>query len=110
MSAPTLSLVWDNDVTEQDIADAGGWAALGACRPGRLDDPDVMFPDTKGQAAAGKKVCRGCPMLVLQLCRKENWSEPHGTWGGLSEWERRAHDNAERQRRFRQKQQHAATA
>jgi WhiB family redox-sensing transcriptional regulator len=52
-------------------------------------DPELFYPEPGDHGEAGKEVCRACP--VRRECLR--WSllarEPWGTWGGLTENERR---------------------
>jgi WhiB family redox-sensing transcriptional regulator len=65
------------------------WWDQAACRD---EDQDAFFPlhPESFAAARGKSICAGCP--VLFECA--NWAAdhpdltPHGTWGGMTEWER----------------------
>lgn len=60
----------------------------GLCaRPG--EDPNLMFPAAKHdpQVRAALALCSGCP--VRSACWLEGQDEPHGIWGGETEWERR---------------------
>lgn len=64
------------------------WQTLARCREA---DPEVFFSDYGDghSLAQAKRVCRRCEVrrecLADSLARRE-W---FGTWGGLSEWERR---------------------
>jgi WhiB family redox-sensing transcriptional regulator len=75
------------------LADAWDWQRLAACRG---KESSVFFhPEyERGQArrrrvAQAKSICQSCP--VLSQCREHalRVGEPYGTWGGLSETERR---------------------
>ena len=85
----------------------------GACRG---EDPELFFPigdtsDPKSpaylQAQESKEICGYCP--VIDQCRK--WAfetnQQHGTWGGLTEQERRSLKRKENRER-RQEQQKPA--
>jgi hypothetical protein len=51
-------------------------------------DPELFFPDQGDWASVkrAKELCAACPLL--DDCRREGWGE-FGTWGGMSERERR---------------------
>ncbi len=63
------------------------WRARAACSDA---DPDLFFPPDGGPAGPGCRICARCP--VRQECLDYAISNGivHGTWGGLSERERRA--------------------
>lgn len=51
-------------------------------------DPGWWFPATKGQAAAAKRVCQRCELVIP--CREWGRTQREwGVWGGESEWDRR---------------------
>lgn len=62
----------------------GDWTRDAACRG---MGPDVFFAT---EAAEGQEVCLGCPVRVP--CREyaERYRLAWGTWGGVTEKERRA--------------------
>ncbi|MFE5704229.1 WhiB family transcriptional regulator [Rhodococcus koreensis] len=72
-----------------------GWTAHGACR--NAESSTFFSPegergrDRTNREAHAKQICRGC--LVLTQCRAYALSvaEPYGTWGGMSETDRRWH-------------------
>jgi len=70
-----------------------GWQARASCRGTNLElfyHPDGERGRARRErAAAAKAVCAVCP--VQQECRELSIAtkEPYGTWGGLSETERR---------------------
>lgn len=65
-------------------------------RPGRSQplpcraDPELFFRNDEAAVAEAKLICGGCPFL--EECRWEAAAtdSEYGTWGGLSESERRA--------------------
>jgi WhiB family redox-sensing transcriptional regulator len=68
------------------------WQARAACR---YTDPDLFFPEGDpaaapniAQTAEAKAVCSSCP--VRRQCAEYAVGETFGTWGGITEAERRA--------------------
>lgn len=65
------------------------WQDRAACRG---EDLEVFFPlhPESFNAAHGKSICAGCPVQIdCALWAAENPDMvPHGTFGGLTEWER----------------------
>jgi len=55
-------------------------------------DPELFFPinEHDPDIPATKAMCRACPAVVECGARAEQENYDHGTWGGLTEWERRA--------------------
>lgn len=53
---------------------------------------DLWFPDRTDEKTirAGKKVCWSCPAIQECLTYAYAEQEDRGTWGGFTEWERRA--------------------
>lgn len=54
-------------------------------------DPEVFFPVSPQDAErieAAKAVCAGCGLRAVCRERALRTAEPHGVWGGLTEWER----------------------
>ncbi|WP_072950941.1 WhiB family transcriptional regulator [Rhodococcus koreensis] len=80
-----------------------GWQERAACRG--LDSSVFFSPDTeRGQARArremrAQQICHNCP--VLAACRDHALAtgEPYGTWGGMTETERRRHARRRGERR-----------
>jgi len=62
------------------------WRARAACGDA---DPDLFFPPDGVSAEPGRRICARCP--VRQECLDYAISNgiAHGTWGGLSERDRR---------------------
>lgn len=75
------------------VQDNWSWQSRGACRD--IGTAVFFHPDyERGQnretrTAAAKTFCARCP--VLDQCREHALTaqEPHGTWGGLDELERK---------------------
>ncbi|MGL5859419.1 MAG: WhiB family transcriptional regulator [Angustibacter sp.] len=70
------------------------WQLDGSCR---WADPSVFFhpdgergPSRVRRDAAAKAICGTCPVLIQCRDHALNAREPYGTWGGLTEDERRA--------------------
>ena len=53
-------------------------------------DPDLFFPERGASTREAKEVCRGCVVREDCLEYALRIREPHGIWGGLNEFERRA--------------------
>ena len=61
------------------------WQSQAACRGA---DPDLFFPVQNGRTVptAVRALCDVCP--VCDDCAQWGlWHEPHGIWGGLTQWE-----------------------
>uniref|UniRef100_UPI003F49A26B WhiB family transcriptional regulator n=1 Tax=Streptosporangium sp. CA-235898 TaxID=3240073 RepID=UPI003F49A26B len=62
-----------------------------------VPDPDLFFPvattgpDVEAQIEEAKQVCDACPIRreCLEVALRGGPSTAHGTWGGLTEDERR---------------------
>ena len=75
--------------------DRGDWRLLGSCR--NVESSLFFSPegergrDRARREAHAKRVCQDCP--VLTECREYALAaaEPYGTWGGMSENDRRRH-------------------
>ncbi|TQC40153.1 WhiB family transcriptional regulator [Rhodococcus sp. WS4] len=75
--------------------DRGDWRILGSCR--KVESSFFFSPegergrDRARREAHAKRVCQDC--RVLAECREYALSvaEPYGTWGGMSEADRRRH-------------------
>lgn len=69
------------------------------CAPGKIEDPDIFFPDSRADDAIqpALNTCRRCP--VRPQCRDYALATPglYGVWGGLTQGER---DRMHRRRRF----------
>lgn len=67
------------------------WQDDAVCRRGDVDK-DLFFPERSQRQviAESRKICWSCP--VIQRCLEHAYRnhEDRGTWGGLTEWERRA--------------------
>ncbi len=86
---------------EDDLRDFGrrgddmDWQLQAACRG---QDSAAFFPpphferkETRlARERFAKSVCRGCPVKEACLDYALRTHEPHGVWGGLNEFERRA--------------------
>lgn len=96
------------DITPEDVA-RDGIEAYGECTK---YDPEVMFPETRGKevVAESKAICAACPLAVLEACLKGAFErgEEHGTWGGMTEWERRTYIATRRMRDYRDRQKNTA--
>ena len=63
------------------------WRISALCRDHPNPDP-IWNPHAPENAELGKQICQDCP--VKQRCAEYAMTrrEPHGTWGGITEWER----------------------
>ena len=52
-------------------------------------DPELFYPGRGGDAEPAKAVCRRCPVRPQCLATALMRGEKFGTWGGLTELERR---------------------
>jgi WhiB family redox-sensing transcriptional regulator len=72
-----------------DVRDAEyhNWKLDALCRG---QDPEPWFPVRRVHAGYGQSICETCP--VMMICREESLDrqERFGTFGGLSQWQRRA--------------------
>jgi WhiB family redox-sensing transcriptional regulator len=69
---------------------SGAWQLRAACRDA---DPELFFPISDKQRDVieqSRTYCRVCPVRVQCLQVALGSGEAHGTWGGLTEWERLA--------------------
>ncbi|MEU8870504.1 WhiB family transcriptional regulator [Streptomyces javensis] len=69
------------------------WGRDAACRG--IDDPNVFFPSgaeglIQVLTAEAKSYCQRCPVRLPCLAGALKRREPHGVWGGMDEFERRA--------------------
>lgn len=82
--------------------DRGDWRILGSCR--NVESSLFFSPegergrDRARREARAKRVCQDCP--VLTECREYALAvaEPYGTWGGMSEADRRRRTHRRRRR------------
>lgn len=71
------------------IEHINSWSLRAKCRG--LEDDAIFFPTGAKDVAAGKRFCRGCP--VLDLCKTYAIAnDTIGIWGGTSHLERRKID------------------
>ncbi len=63
------------------------WRTRAACR-GHPDPDPIWNPNRPEQAAEGKRICSICPVQARCAEYALTRREPHGTWGGMTEWER----------------------
>lgn len=61
------------------------WLAVAPCKA----NPDAMFDTTARGIESAKSICRGCSIVERCLQWALENREPYGTWGGLSEADRR---------------------
>lgn len=66
--------------------DSQPWAELALCSQ---TDPEQFFPEKGGSTRAAKTICDGCEVRAECLIWALDNDERFGTWGGLSERERR---------------------
>lgn len=68
------------------------WRARAYCRSAvatSRHDPEIWYPETPQESWLGVSLCqRHCPVRAECLSYARRHHEVHGTWGGLSEWER----------------------
>lgn len=63
------------------------WRVQALCR--NHPDPDPIWnPYRPEDAEIGKQICNGCPVKIRCGEYAMTRREPHGTWGGITEWER----------------------
>ena len=77
-AGPRLAAVADT------VSDRPSWQRKANCRG---CDPALFFPGRGETSKEAKAVCRGC--VVREECAEFGLQEHFGTWGGLSERERR---------------------
>jgi WhiB family redox-sensing transcriptional regulator len=67
------------------------WQDDALCRTDDIDKT-LFFPERSQHQAISdsKKVCWSCPVIQRCLEHAYRHQEDRGTWGGLTEWERRA--------------------
>jgi len=71
------------------------WRTQGVCRSIE-HDPEAWYPHKPQDAWLGAALCKTCPVVQQCLNYAMAHDERHGTWGGLTEWQR---DNLRRNRR-----------
>ena len=74
-------------MTFDEMLQRPAWMADANCRG---LDPDLFFPERGESTKEAKAVCRRCDVQIECLTYALNNVEKHGTWGGMSERERRA--------------------
>jgi WhiB family redox-sensing transcriptional regulator len=94
---------------EDDVSDGSGrgddvdWQLQAACRghdsaaffaPPHFERKEMRL----ARERFAKSVCRGCPVKDACLDYALRTHEPHGVWGGLNEFERRALPQSDRGR------------
>lgn len=62
------------------------WRKHAACKGA---DASLFYPNVEEDVADGIKVCNTCPVIKACLEYATTNKEKDGTWGGLSQWERR---------------------
>lgn len=62
------------------------WRCQASCRG---MEPELWFPKTKGEALFGTDICKRCPVQEQCITWAEGHGEMLGTWGGVSQWQRR---------------------
>ena len=67
-------------------ADAQSWQEQALCAE---TDPEAFFPEKGGSTREAKKICTGCEVKAQCLEYALSNDERFGSWGGLSERERR---------------------
>lgn len=71
------------------------WRTEGECRQGH--DPEIWYPHNPSEAWLGVAICGTCPVQMQCLAHAEKYRENHGTWGGLTEWQRHNRRRRDRQ-------------
>lgn len=66
-----------------DLPERLGWWTEALCAG---MDSDIFFPDQGGDTRTGTAICAVCPVRLW--CLAEGINEKHGTWGGLTAFER----------------------
>lgn len=65
------------------------WQGRAFCR-GSAYDPEIWQPENRREARLGISLCRQlCPVRAECLAHAQDHRETSGTWGGVSEWDRR---------------------
>ena len=62
------------------------WRTESVCRQGY--DPEIWYPLNVAESRLGVAICQTCPVIQQCLTYATAHQERHGTWGGLSEWQR----------------------
>jgi WhiB family transcriptional regulator, redox-sensing transcriptional regulator len=62
------------------------WQDQAACQGA---DTDAFYPEAGGLTETAERLCESCPVMAECLDWALDHSEVWGTWGGLSERERR---------------------
>ena len=62
------------------------WRTQGLCRQGH--DPEIWYPHNPHDSWLGVAICKTCPVQRTCLEYSMAHRERHGTWGGLTEWQR----------------------
>lgn len=69
------------------------WRAQAYCRtPVAVTryGPEIWYPDSRAESWLGTSLCqRRCPVREACLAYALAHRERYGTWGGLSQWDRR---------------------
>jgi WhiB family redox-sensing transcriptional regulator len=81
-----VSLVHEGFDIGADDAEEPGWQDRALCAQ---TDPEAFFPEKGGSTREAKRVCRSCEVRAECLEYALEHDERFGTWGGLSERERR---------------------
>jgi WhiB family redox-sensing transcriptional regulator len=63
------------------------WRLHGLCR-GHHDPDPLWCPTDPRDAGAGVAICNTCPVRIRCAEYAMVRREKHGTWGGITEWER----------------------
>lgn len=63
------------------------WRIDGLCRDHPDPDP-IWIPNDQRDTGLGVAICNTCPVKVRCGEYAMTRREPHGTWGGITEWER----------------------
>lgn len=66
-----------------------GWQFKSACTSA---DPEIFFayPSETEQVEQAKAICASCPVQAQCLAYALDTAQEYGTWGGMTEWERKA--------------------
>ena len=84
---PQLSLVPERiELALDPIDDDDQWQERGLCAQ---TDPEAFFPEKGGSTREAKRICQGCEVRDRCLEYALANDERFGSWGGLSERERR---------------------
>lgn len=82
MDAPStgLKVIHELFLLDQD------WRAFASCA---ASDPDLFFSVGARDSKLAKNICKQCPVRVECLSYAMDLPIDHGTWGGMTERERR---------------------